>query len=111
MQGRDTYSLYMVYLADAARPCEHGQSGNIAGLVTSEPEQGSTFHSVDWHFHLSKRPAKSSGPAETLAKGEASEMRLIFVRAYCALLANGIHLVSAARTFFSFYERREPTNL
>lgn len=72
-----SFELYAMYFADAARPCEYGQIGDIGGLVIGDLKQSSVYHAVDWNSHLSKRPTKSSGSAETLAAGEAVEMGII----------------------------------
>lgn len=80
VQVQGIYSIYMVYFADATRPCKHGQLGYIDGLVNAKQIHESIFHLMDWHSHLSREPDTLSGSAETLAGSKALEMGLICVK-------------------------------
>lgn len=93
VRGQCIYSIYVVYFAATACPCERGDLGYTGGLFIDEPVQESIFHSVDWHSHLFKRPAKLSGSAKTLVADKAPKTGLICVSAYCKLLGTGINFV------------------
>ena len=89
-EDKNDYRLSIVSFADASRPSDHGQLGLVTGLLIGELEQGSIFHTIQWHSHKSKRPVKSIGAAEILAAGEGIDEAKFLTNAYKALL--GVHI-------------------
>ena len=88
-----TFDISVVMFSDAGRPSEHGQLGYIGGILLGPLRQGSIFHTLTWRSHLSNRPTKSSGSAETLAAGDAIDDGKLIVDTLNILLTDGIHLV------------------
>lgn len=85
--------ISVVIFSDAGRPSDYGQIGHIGGILLGPLTQGSIFHTLSWRSHLSSRPTKSSGSAETLAAGDEIEKGKIIVDTLNILFCDGNHLV------------------
>ena len=99
--------------SDAGRPSEHGQLGYIGGILLGRLKQGSIFHPLTWRSHLSNRPTKSSGSAETLAAVDAIDDEKLIVDTLNILLTDGIHLfvvVDCKDWFISLSTCRSPVD-
>lgn len=57
--------------------------------------QGSLFHPIVWASHLSKRPVKSSAPAEVLAASAATDEGKVLTNANQRLLQTAVELFVA----------------
>lgn len=92
-QGELTLSVLV--FADAGRRNENGQLGYITGLLFGKLNVGSTFHTLSWTSHKSKRPVKSIGAAETLAAGCAIDEGKMLAKSYQTLLNVDVDLIVA----------------
>lgn len=84
--------LSIVVFDDASRSDENGQIGIIAGLVVGDVREGSTFHTLLWLSHKSKRALKSVPLAEILAAAEGIDEGKAISAVYCELLETDVKL-------------------
>lgn len=60
----------VIVFAGASKTDENGQLGLITGLVFGDMSDRSTFHTLSWLSHKSRRPVKRVPAAEILASSE-----------------------------------------
>lgn len=80
----------MVTFADTSHTCDSSQLCYIVGLVFSEFKKGSDFYLLSWSAHRSRRPAKSTPPAEISAAGEAVHKTVMLKEVYSILVQTNV---------------------
>ena len=79
--------------ADADRHESHGQLCYIAGLLLGPLKSDSTFYTISWPSHKSRRPVKSIGAAEILPVGEAIDEGKVLKSAISVHIGQKLQLV------------------
>lgn len=82
----------IVVFADAGRHESHGQLCYISGLLLGPLCKESTFYTLSWASHKSRRPVKSIGAAEIMAVGEAIDDGKVLKSALSTILGFKLQL-------------------
>lgn len=90
--------MSILVLSNAGRQEDHGQLSYVAGLVVSNFEKGSIFHTLSCTSCKSKLPVKSIRSAEMFATGEAIDERKVLVQVMSTLLGTNLDLIIALDT-------------
>ncbi len=83
----------VVVFSDASRTDDRGQLCYIAGLLLGPLQKDSTFYTLSWQSHRSKRPVKSTPAAEILACSEAIDEGKVLKSVFSKILRISIKLI------------------
>ena len=87
------HAVSIAVFADAGRLEDHGQLAFVSGLLIGPLALDSTFHTISWMSHKSKRPVRSIAAAEILAASAAIDEGKILKSTFSLLMATPIQLV------------------
>lgn len=91
--SKGPHTVTIAVFADAGRLTDHGQLCFVSGLLFGPLALNSTFHTLSWMSHKSRRPVRSIAAAEVLAASEAIDEGKILKSTFSTLLSSPVRLV------------------